>query len=114
MRSRLFAERDLDYKRAVELALALEAADRHAATSAVSGSIATVPSDGIHRVAAVAGKRELHRAADARAFHLHRQRPPGRQRCDVAHVRGVAELVMRQPGAVSRRIIVISAVRKDI
>ncbi|CAH2043656.1 unnamed protein product, partial [Iphiclides podalirius] len=49
-----------------------------------------------------------------RAFHLHRQRPPGRQRCDVAHVRGVAELVMRQPGAVSRRIIVISAVRKDI
>ncbi|CAH2041178.1 unnamed protein product, partial [Iphiclides podalirius] len=77
MRSRLFAERDLDYKRAVELALALEAADRHAATSAVSGSIATVPSDGIHRVAAVAGKRELHRAADARVSSTPAaQRPP--------------------------------------
>lgn len=30
MRSRLFAEKNLDYKRAVELALALETADRHA------------------------------------------------------------------------------------
>ncbi|CAH0728754.1 unnamed protein product, partial [Brenthis ino] len=34
MRSRLFAERDIDYKRAIELALALEAADRHAAEAA--------------------------------------------------------------------------------
>lgn len=58
MRSRLFAERDLDYKRAVELALALEAADRHAAmavTSGYGGTGGAGPSaEGIHRVAAAA------------------------------------------------------------
>lgn len=35
MRSRLFAEKDIQYKRAVELALALEAAEKHASASAV-------------------------------------------------------------------------------
>lgn len=41
MRSRLFAEPTLDYKKAVELALALEAAERHAETAS-SSSIAVV------------------------------------------------------------------------
>ncbi|XP_059045676.1 uncharacterized protein LOC131841376 [Achroia grisella] len=64
MRSRLFAERELNYKRAVELALALEAADRHAATaasgmsSAASGSTsAAAASEGLHRVARARGPR---------------------------------------------------------
>lgn len=62
MRSRLFAERELDYKRAIELALALEAADRHAATSAVSsggsvGSAGERAADGLHRVAAARAPR---------------------------------------------------------
>ncbi|XP_060809976.1 uncharacterized protein LOC132904062 [Amyelois transitella] len=37
LRSRIFAERTIDYKKAVELSLALEAADRHAETSGVDG-----------------------------------------------------------------------------
>ncbi|XP_052758524.1 uncharacterized protein K02A2.6-like [Galleria mellonella] len=37
MRSRLFAEKDITYKKAVELALALEAADKHAEASATHG-----------------------------------------------------------------------------
>ncbi|KAM3955191.1 uncharacterized protein ACR2FA_010934 [Aphomia sociella] len=36
MRSRIFAERDIKYKEAVELALALEAAERHAEVSAAT------------------------------------------------------------------------------
>lgn len=57
MRSRLFAEKNIDYKRGVELALALEAAERHAsvacaaaaeATSAGTSTAASV--DGLHRV----------------------------------------------------------------
>ncbi|XP_039759578.1 uncharacterized protein K02A2.6-like [Pararge aegeria] len=51
MRSRIFAETDLNYKRAVELALALEAAERHAEAS---GSGGTAPGAGPHG-AAVAG-----------------------------------------------------------
>lgn len=51
MRSRLFAEKDLDYKRAVELALALEAADRHATMAASSGSGSAGGGEGLHRVA---------------------------------------------------------------
>lgn len=38
MRSRLFAEKSLDYKKAVELALGLEAADRHAVVSGGDGA----------------------------------------------------------------------------
>ncbi|XP_037300668.1 uncharacterized protein LOC119191026 [Manduca sexta] len=38
MRSRLFAEPSLDYKKAVELALALEAAERHAVEAAAGGA----------------------------------------------------------------------------
>lgn len=52
MRSRLFAEKNVDYKRAVELALALEAADRHAAVAASAGGagVASGSGEGIHRV----------------------------------------------------------------
>ena len=69
MRSRLFAEKELDYKRAVELALALEAAERHAEASGsggvapgASGSSAGREPDaglgagaGLHRLGASAG-----------------------------------------------------------
>ena len=65
MRSRIFAESKLDYKRAVELALALEAAERHAVTARASGNSASAqPSapplddDGLHRISAgAAGPR---------------------------------------------------------
>lgn len=52
MRSRLFAEKDIDYKRAVELASALEAADRHAMAAGGTGgsSQAASESEGMHRV----------------------------------------------------------------
>ncbi|XP_039764231.1 uncharacterized protein LOC120636739 [Pararge aegeria] len=77
MRSRLFAEPTIDYKKAVELALALEAAERHTAVAA-SSSAAVVGApglgssglgqggDGVHRVAAAAatasGSRTLRSA----------------------------------------------------
>ncbi|XP_046976648.1 uncharacterized protein LOC124542808 [Vanessa cardui] len=50
MRSRIFAEKDIDYKRAVELASALEAAERHASTAGapVGGEGAGV--DAVHWV----------------------------------------------------------------
>ncbi|CAH2100780.1 unnamed protein product [Euphydryas editha] len=50
MRSRIFAEKNIDYKRAVELASALEAAERHASTAGapVGGDGAGV--DALHRV----------------------------------------------------------------
>ncbi|XP_069358342.1 uncharacterized protein [Maniola hyperantus] len=49
MRSRLFAERNIDYKRAIELALALEAAERHAAEAA-SGASGSVVAEALHRI----------------------------------------------------------------
>lgn len=64
MRSRLFAEKNIDYRRAVELALALEAAERHASTAcATSAPSVQTPTagaqgdDGLHRVGAVRGAR---------------------------------------------------------
>lgn len=63
MRSRLFAESSLDYKRAVELALALEAAERHAAEAVAGTAPSATVSDsgsGLGQGAAVAG---LHRVA---------------------------------------------------
>ncbi|XP_045539316.1 uncharacterized protein LOC123722216 [Papilio machaon] len=64
MRSRIFAERSIRYKEAVELAFALEAAERHAGVSGVTGSTATfgagsggeVAADGLHRVSARRGR----------------------------------------------------------
>ncbi|XP_063839146.1 uncharacterized protein K02A2.6-like [Ostrinia nubilalis] len=55
MRSRIFAERNVDYKRAVELAQALEAAERHAATASAQGAGgagARAHDDGLHRLGA--------------------------------------------------------------
>lgn len=54
MRSRLFAEKNIDYKRGVELALALEAAERHASVVGapavgLSGG-APAKDEGLHRV----------------------------------------------------------------
>ncbi|KOB70119.1 polyprotein [Operophtera brumata] len=61
MRSRLFAESSLDYKKAVELALALEAAERHAAEAVAGAALwATAGASGLGQGAAVAG---LHRVA---------------------------------------------------
>ncbi|XP_048480662.1 uncharacterized protein K02A2.6-like [Plutella xylostella] len=72
MRSRLFAEKNIDYKRAVELALALEAAERHAACAGAAGGAAAAGSsardDGLHRVA----------AAPARGSS---EQPPPRRQC---------------------------------
>lgn len=66
MRSRLFSEKNIDYKRAVELALALEAAERHAseACATTAGPAAASPgtSDGLHRVAG-SGRARAARAA---------------------------------------------------
>ncbi|XP_041969286.1 uncharacterized protein K02A2.6-like [Aricia agestis] len=61
MRSRLFAEPDLTYKRAVELAMALEAAERHAETSG-AGTAGTVGAAGaagataVHRLGSGGGR----------------------------------------------------------
>ncbi|XP_060800357.1 uncharacterized protein K02A2.6-like [Amyelois transitella] len=52
MRSRLFAEASLDYKKAVELALALEAAERHAAEAAGGSRAALWPAAGSARLGA--------------------------------------------------------------
>lgn len=61
MRSRLFAESSLDYKKAVELALALEAAERHAVEAVAGAALsATAGISGLGQGAAVAG---LHRVA---------------------------------------------------
>lgn len=60
MRSRLFAEKNVDYKRGVELAMALEAAERHANVASAPGAEATSAgssagaNDGLHRVGGVA------------------------------------------------------------
>ncbi|XP_013175095.1 PREDICTED: uncharacterized protein LOC106123378 [Papilio xuthus] len=64
MRSRIFAERSIRYKEAVELAFALEAAERHTGVSAVTGATATSGAgsggeaavDGLHRVSAQRGR----------------------------------------------------------
>ncbi|CAB3244515.1 unnamed protein product [Arctia plantaginis] len=49
MRSRIFAEKNVDYKRAVELSQALEAAERHAS---MAGAAAAPHDDGLHRIGA--------------------------------------------------------------
>lgn len=54
MRSRIFAERNIKYKEAVELALALEAAERHAEVSAATAAATTSGTggdagEGLHR-----------------------------------------------------------------
>ncbi|XP_053618601.1 uncharacterized protein K02A2.6-like [Plodia interpunctella] len=63
MRSRIFTEKAIDYRKAVELALALEAAERHAEASGVSRQAATGSTDngggaateGLHAVRARRG-----------------------------------------------------------
>ncbi|CAH2076606.1 unnamed protein product, partial [Iphiclides podalirius] len=65
MRSRLFAERNIDYAQAVELSLALEAAERHAgaacatalSSSGSGGAGARLADDGLHRVSAARTRR---------------------------------------------------------
>ncbi|CAH2075056.1 unnamed protein product, partial [Iphiclides podalirius] len=69
MRSRLFAERNIDYARAVELSLALEAAERHAgaacatalSSSGYGGAGARLADDGLHRVSSVRPRRRRRR-----------------------------------------------------
>lgn len=58
MRSRIFAETSITYKKAVELALALEAAERHSQTSGANAAVGastsaagTRASEAVHRVA---------------------------------------------------------------
>ncbi|CAK1602122.1 unnamed protein product [Parnassius mnemosyne] len=60
MRSRIFAEKNIKYKEAVELALALEAAEKHAEVSAATTAMASTSasglggevSEGLHRASA--------------------------------------------------------------
>lgn len=70
MRSRLFAEPTLTYQRAVELALALEAAERHAqaSVSGVGGGHDGRPAaEPLHRVVAVTARQGHSVAADSRS-----------------------------------------------
>lgn len=78
MRTRLFAEPDLSYRRAIELGLALEAADRHALVSVSTGgsggggdsaapATAAATTESLHRVAAEARAARASGAAAARA-----------------------------------------------
>ncbi|KAG7304583.1 hypothetical protein JYU34_011548 [Plutella xylostella] len=65
IRSRLFAETSLDYKKAVELALALEAAEQHAAKAAGQAPGAPWAAAGPTGLTADAGER-VHRVSAAR------------------------------------------------
>lgn len=71
MRSRLFAEPSLTYKRAVELAFALEAADRHAQASGTGGNATRAAAAGssasepVHRLTAGRGKARAGRVGSA-------------------------------------------------
>ncbi|KAG7295117.1 hypothetical protein JYU34_022067 [Plutella xylostella] len=113
MRSRLFAERDVSYKRAVELALALEAAERHAAVACApaaaapgAGALAAPPDDGLHRVGAARG-----RPPSQPAQQPARRRPCGRCgkeshseyrcrykyfTCDVCHEKGHLKVMCKR------------------
>ncbi|KAI5635625.1 hypothetical protein NE865_11705 [Phthorimaea operculella] len=111
MRSRIFAEKKLDYQRAVELALALEAAERHAGASGSSvGGSAAAPgasgsgyrdgaSDGgagsVHRIAAAAasGRPRDQQSSRRPCWRCGKQHPADRCRyknfnCDVCGARG--------------------------
>lgn len=70
MRSRLFAEKNINYKRSVELAFALEAAERHAsgvagAPAAASSSVALAKDEGLHRVGGGGGAARSRQPAPA-------------------------------------------------
>ncbi|XP_045496002.1 uncharacterized protein LOC123694580 [Colias croceus] len=73
MRSRIFAEKDINYKQAVELALALEAAERHAEVSAapsaagVGGGGGSAAGEGLHQ--ASVRRSQLRGAARPPAQH---------------------------------------------
>lgn len=102
MRSRLFAEKDLNYKRAVELALALEAAERHAETSGSAGAqgaasaLAGAPEPPVHRIGgggSSAFAAHQARGANSKCWRCGRQHPPDKCRyrrynCDECGVRG--------------------------
>ncbi|KOB51965.1 polyprotein, partial [Operophtera brumata] len=101
MRSRLFAEKDLDYKRAVELALALEAAERHAETSGsasaqgAASALVGAPEPPVHRIGGGGGASAAHQArgSNQKCWRCGRQHPPDncryrRYNCDECGVRG--------------------------
>lgn len=78
MRSRIFAEPSVDYKRAVELAQALEAAERHASVACAPGASASSAAagrgareapgdDGLHRIGAGAAGSSRGNSGAARA-----------------------------------------------
>lgn len=105
MRSRLFAEKELDYKRAVELALALEAAERHAETSGTAGAgaagaaaasaIVGAPEPSVHRIGAGGAASAAHQARgpNQKCWRCGRQHSPDKCRfrrynCDECGGRG--------------------------
>ncbi|KOB73878.1 putative tick transposon [Operophtera brumata] len=97
MRSRLFAEKDLDYKRAVELALALEAAETRGSAGAQGAASALVgaPEPPVHRIGGGGGTSAAHQArgSNQKCWRCGRQHPPDncryrRYNCDECGVRG--------------------------
>lgn len=112
MRSHLFAETALTYKRAVELALALEAAERHAVEAGGSGSRAPGATGAqgaegagaaMHRLGAAAGTRPC---ADTSCWRCGKQHAADRCRyrqfnCDQCGARGHLK-VMCKSGANNR------------
>lgn len=67
MRSRIFAEKNIDYKRAVELASALEAAERHASAAGASpGEAAAV----VHRVSGAEERARGSAAGRGGGYHV--------------------------------------------
>ncbi|XP_060810048.1 uncharacterized protein K02A2.6-like [Amyelois transitella] len=126
LRSRIFAERTIDYKKAVELALALEAADRHAETSGVGGQHAAgstgggAAGEGLHAVrarrgagAAAAGPGA--RAGGARCWRCGKSHSADRCRyanynCDNCNKRGHLRVMC---GKVGDRVAVNSESRQN-
>lgn len=84
MRSRLFAERNVDYRRAVELALALEAAERHAAAAGGAADASggePAGAEGLHRVQAPARSARAARPCGGAGAAAATGRPRACPRC---------------------------------
>ncbi|XP_059053674.1 uncharacterized protein LOC131847960 [Achroia grisella] len=71
MRSRLFAEKDLSYNRAVELALSLEAADRHAIQAGSGGGESRGAAESLHSIAARRERRSAVSPASGQPAVVH-------------------------------------------
>ncbi|XP_013191481.2 uncharacterized protein K02A2.6 [Amyelois transitella] len=117
MRSRIFAEKDIKYKEAVELALALEAAERHAEVSGAlsvgvqeaSGATSSGAEEGLHQARTRrggsgrggSGRGAQAGAGSAACWRCGKAHPPDRCRyanynCDVCNKRGHLKVMCKQ------------------